>query len=159
MFFEPGFGFFRKRRFGTHNVPEARCVIGFKEVRQLMHDHIVTHEHWYLDESPVEINMIFQGTRTPTKAVVNNVDLGNGYTQFLGVAIDPKTNRLLGARQIPVLQNFFPFQLVCQGNKKSAEELHATTLCIHQCNGIFPAEIERGFTIGVRPLAAAVPVA
>ena len=59
---------------GANNAPKAGCVVGFEEVSELVNDDVVYYEYWRLDETPIEIEIVFRRTGAPAVTAIN--DLG-----------------------------------------------------------------------------------
>lgn len=58
-------GFSHRGIVGANDVPEPGRVVAFDQVSKLVDDHIVDHEHWRLDKTPVEIEVVVHCTRAP----------------------------------------------------------------------------------------------
>jgi hypothetical protein len=64
--FQPRLSLFHSGAIGADDVPKLRSVIVFDEVHEFMDDHVVNNEHWCLNQSPVERNVVVHCARTPS---------------------------------------------------------------------------------------------
>ena len=55
------------------NAPKVRRVIGFDEVSEFMHNHVVDYEHRRFDETPVEADVVVRRAGAPPKTIIHDL--------------------------------------------------------------------------------------
>ena len=146
LFFQPSLCFFHRWRFRADYAPETRRVVGFNEVSEFVHNHIVNYEHWRFYETPVEIDVAVHRAGAPPISNINDPGRRELYSQLPCVECWTWKNCFLSARNVPIPQHCAALGLMRPRDEEEFGELDLTACCFSDFN---PVKRELSVTLPV----------
>ena len=97
-------------------------MVRLNKVSQFMNDNIIDNEHRRFNKTPVESDIIFHRTRSPTVAAADDLCLAIINTQLPGVSFGTGDDLLFGLIYVPISQHTLTFRYICGGDPETLIE-------------------------------------